>query len=163
MRAWNSFWKHSEDRFSHAESAEIAEAQSDKIIKSNMATFKNDPLSYKVIGCALEVYKTLGPGLLEKVYQKALMKELELKGLKAEMEVPVNIIYKGDEIGEGLRLDILVEDQLIIELKSVEELNAIHYKQLTSYLKLTGKKVGLLINFNVDDLMDGIHRIVNNY
>jgi GxxExxY protein len=147
----------------HAESAEIAEAQSDRIIKSNMATFKNDPLSYKVIGCALEVYKTLGPGLLEKVYQKALMKELKLKGLKAEMEVPVSVVYKGDEIGEGLRLDILVEDKLIIELKSVEELNAVHYKQLTSYLKLTGKKVGLLINFNVDDLMDGIHRMVNNY
>ena len=128
-----------------------------------MATIKNDPLSYKVIGCALEVYKTLGPGLLEKVYQKALMKELELKGLKAEMEVPISIVYKGDEIGEGLRLDILVENQLIIELKSVEELNPVHYKQLTSYLKLTGKKVGLLINFNVDDLMDGIHRIVNNY
>ena len=117
-----------------------------------MATFKNDPLSYKVIGCALEVYKTLGPGLLEKVYQKDLMKELELKGLKAEMEVPISVVYKGDEIGEGLRLDILVE-----------ELNAVHYKQLTSYLKLTGKKVGLLINFNVDDLMDGIHRVVNNY
>ena len=128
-----------------------------------MATHKNDPLSYKVIGCALEVYKTLGPGLLEKIYQKALMKELELKGLKAEMEVPINVVYKGDEIGEGLRLDILVEDQLIIELKSVEELNPVHYKQLTSYLKLTEKKVGLLINFNVDDLMDGIHRIVNNY
>ncbi len=128
-----------------------------------MATFKNDPLSYKVIGCALEVYKTFGSGLLEKVYQKALIKELELKGLKAEMEVPVNIIFKGDEIGEGLKLDILGEDQLIIELKSVEELNAIHYKQLTSYLKPTGKKVGLLINFNVDNLMDGIHRIVNNY
>ena len=128
-----------------------------------MATFKNDPLSYKVIGCALEVYKTLGPGLLEKVYQKALMKEFELKNIKAEMEVPIDIVHKGCEIGEGLRLDILVEDQLIIELKSVEELNAVHYKQLTSYLKLTGKKVGLLINFNVDDLMDGIHRIVNNY
>ena len=128
-----------------------------------MTTFKNDPLSYKVIGCVLEVYKTLGPGLLEKVYQKALMKELELKNLKAQMEVPIDIVYKGCEIGEGLRLDILVEDQLISELKSVEELNAVHYKQLTSYLKLTGKKVGLLINFNVDDLMDGIHRIVNNY
>ena len=128
-----------------------------------MANFKNDPLSYKVIGCALEVYKALGPGLLEKVYQKALMKEFELHGLKAETEVPVGIVYKGCEIGEGLRLDILVEDQLILELKSVEELNPVHYKQLTSYLKLTGKKVGLLINFNVDDLMDGIHRIVNNY
>ena len=130
---------------------------------SIMVTFKNDPLSYKVIGCALEVYKTLGPGLLEKVYQKALMKELELKGIKADMEVPISIVYKGDEIGEGLRLDILVEDKLIVELKSVEELNPVHFKQLTSYLKLTGKKVGLLINFNVDDLMDGIHRIVNNY
>ena len=128
-----------------------------------MTEYKNDTLSYKVIGCALEVYKTLGPGLLEKVYQKALMKELELKGLKAEMEVPVSIVYKEDEIGEGLRLNLLVENQLIIELKSVEELNPVHYKQLTSYLKLTGKKVGLLINFNVDDLMDGIHRIVNNY
>ena len=128
-----------------------------------MANFKNDPLSYKVIGCALEVYKALGPGLLEKVYQKALVKEFELQGLKAEVEVPIDIVYKGCEIGEGLRLDILVEDQLILELKSVEELIPVHYKQLTSYLKLTGKKVGLLINFNVDDLMDGIHRIVNNY
>lgn len=128
-----------------------------------MVAPKNDPLSYKVIGCALEVYKTLGPGLLEKVYQKALMKELELTGLKAEMEVPIIVEYKGYEIGEGLRIDILVEDKLIVELKSIEELNPVHYKQLTSYLKLTGKKVGLLINFNVDDLMDGIHRIVNNY
>ena len=162
MLRWNSSWKHSENNFLHAECAENAEARSDAK-NSNMVTFKNDPLSYKVIGCALEVYKTLGPGLLEKVYQKALMKELELKGLKAEMEVPISIVYKGDEIGEGLRLDILVEDKLIVELKSVEELNPVHYKQLTSYLKLTGKKVGLLINFNVDDLMDGIHRIVNNY
>ena len=162
MRRWNNSWKHSENDFFHAECAENAEARSDAN-NSNMVTFKNDPLSYKVIGCALEVYKTLGPGLLEKVYQKALMKELELKGLKAEMEVPISIVYKGDEIGEGLRLDILVEDKLIVELKSVEELNPVHYKQLTSYLKLTGKKVGLLINFNVDDLMDGIHRIVNNY
>lgn len=96
-----------------------------------MATIKNDPLSYKVIGCALEVYKTLGPGLLEKVYQKALMKEFELHNLKAEMEVPIDIVYKGSEIGDGLRLDIIVEDQLIIELKSVEELNSVHYKQLT--------------------------------
>ena len=128
-----------------------------------MVAPKNDPLSYKVIGCALEVYKTLGPGLLEKVYQKALMKELELTGLKAEMEVPIIVEYKGYEIGEGLRIDILVEDKLIVELKSIEELNPVHYKQLTSYLKLTGKKVGLLINFNVDDLMDGIHRIVNNF
>ncbi|MGP1445958.1 MAG: GxxExxY protein [Candidatus Limimorpha sp.] len=128
-----------------------------------MTNYKNDPLSYKVIGCAMEVYKTLGPGLLEKIYQKALMKELEIQNIKAEMEVPVSVVYKGFEIGEGLRLDILVEGQLILELKSVEELSIVHYKQLVSYLKLTDKKVGLLINFNVDDLMDGIHRVVNNY
>ena len=128
-----------------------------------MTNYKNDPLSYKVIGCAMEVYKTLGPGLLEKIYQKALMKELEIQNIKAEMEDPVSVVYKGFEIGEGLRLDILVEGQLILELKSVEELSIVHYKQLVSYLKLTDKKVGLLINFNVDDLMDGIHRVVNNY
>lgn len=128
-----------------------------------MTNYKNDPLSYKVIGCAMEVYKTLGPGLLEKIYQKALMKELEIQNIKAEMEVPVSVVYKGFEIGEGLRLDILVEGQLILELKSVEELSIVHYKQLVSYLKPTDKKVGLLINFNVDDLMDGIHRVVNNY
>ena len=128
-----------------------------------MVTFKNDPLSYKVIGCAIEVYKTLGPGLLESVYQKALMKELELNGISAESEVSVDVVYKGCNVGDGLRIDILVEDKLIVELKSVEELHPVHYKQITSYLKLTGKKVGLLINFNVDDLMNGIHRIVNKY
>lgn len=128
-----------------------------------MNNYKNDSLSYKVIGCAMEVYKTLGPGLLESVYQKALMKELELNNIYAESEVSVDIVYKGCNIGEGLRIDILVEDQLIIEIKSVEELHRVHYKQLTSYLKLTGKKVGLLINFNEADLMDGIHRIANKY
>ena len=128
-----------------------------------MNNYKNDSLSYKVIGCAMEVYKTLGPGLLESVYQKALMKELEINNIYAESEVSVDIVYKGCNVGEGLRIDILVEDQLIIEIKSVEELHRVHYKQLTSYLKLTGKKVGLLINFNEADLMDGIHRIANKY
>lgn len=128
-----------------------------------MTEYKNDTLSYKVIGCAMEVYKTLGPGLLESVYQKALMKELEINGIYAESEVSIDIVYKGCNVGEGLRIDILVEDKLIVELKSVEELHPVHYKQLTSYLKLTGKRVGLLINFNVDDLMEGIHRIVNKY
>lgn len=123
----------------------------------------NNSLSYKVIGCALEVYKTLGPGLLESIYEKALMKELKLKGLKAENQVPVEINYKGENLGEGLRMDILVEDSLVIELKSVDELKSVHYKQLLTYLNLTSKKVGLLINFNVNNLMDGIHRVVNNY
>ena len=123
----------------------------------------NDSLSYRVIGCALEVYKTLGPGLLESIYEKALLQELTANGLEAQSQVPVQIDYKGKELGDGLRMDILVEDRLIIELKSVEVLSPVHYKQLLTYLKLTGKKVGLLINFNVENLMDGIHRVVNNY
>lgn len=123
----------------------------------------NDSLSYRVIGCALEVYKTLGPGLLESIYEKALLQELTANGLEAQSQVPVQIDYKGKELGDGLRMDILVEDRLIIELKSVEVLLPVHYKQLLTYLKLTGKKVGLLINFNVENLMDGIHRVVNNY
>ena len=123
----------------------------------------NDSLSYRVIGCALEVYKTLGPGLLESIYEKALLQDLTANGLEAQSQVPVQIDYKGKDLGDGLRMDILVEDRLIIELKSVEVLLPVHYKQLLTYLKLTGKKVGLLINFNVENLMDGIHRVVNNY
>ena len=122
-----------------------------------------DDLSYRVIGCALEVYKTLGPGLLESVYEKALVIELTNKGIKAERQVPVNIFYKGVELSEGLRIDVLVEDSLVVELKSVDTLNKVHYKQLLTYLKITNKRVGLLINFNENNLMDGIKRIVNNY
>ena len=122
-----------------------------------------DDLSYRVIGCALEVYKTLGPGLLESVYEKALVIELTNKGIKAERQVPVNIFYKGVELGEGLRIVVLVEDSLVVELKSVDTLNKVHYKQLLTYLKITNKRVGLLINFNENNLMDGIKRIVNNY
>ncbi|MEG2820532.1 MAG: GxxExxY protein [Muribaculaceae bacterium] len=120
-----------------------------------------DPLSFKVIGCAMEVYKTLGPGLLESVYERALKHELELNGLRVECQVPITVNYKGIIIGDALKLDILIEDSLIIELKSVEELKPVHYKQLLTYLKLTNKKIGLLINFNVNDLMTGIKRIAN--
>ncbi len=123
----------------------------------------NDPLSYKVIGCALEVHKTLGPGLLESIYEKALLYELATNGLKTQRQVPVKIDYKGVNLGEGFRMDILVEDQLVIELKSVGELTPVHYKQLLTYLKMTGRKVGLLINFNVENLMEGVHRVVNNF
>ena len=120
-----------------------------------------DNLSYAVIGCAMEVYKTLGPGLLESVYEKALLLELRAEGFNVKSQVPIEIFYKGESLGEGLRLDILVEDNLIVELKSVENVSPVHYKQLLTYLKLTHKHVGLLINFNVDDLMKGIKRIVN--
>lgn len=122
-----------------------------------------DPLSYKIIGCAMEVYNTLGPGLLEAAYEKALTHELELNGLSVASQVPVEMNYKGVNLGEGLRLDLLVEDSIIIELKSVEELKPVHYKQLLTYLKLMDKRIGLLINFNVYDFREGIKRVVNEF
>ena len=122
-----------------------------------------DPLSYKIIGCAMEVYNTLGPGLLEAAYEKALIHELVLNGLSVASQVPVEMNYKGVNLGEGLRLDLLVEDSIIIELKSVEELKPVHYKQLLTYLKLMDKHIGLLINFNVYDFREGIKRVVNEF
>ena len=122
-----------------------------------------DPLSYKVIGCAMEVYNVLGPGLLETAYEKALIHELQINGLSVSSQVPVEMSYKGVNLGEGLRLDLLVEDSLIVELKSVDELKPVHYKQLLTYLKLLDKRIGLLINFNVNDFRDGIKRVINGY
>ena len=120
-------------------------------------------LSYQVIGCAMEVYRTLGPGLLETVYEKALIHELKLKGIPVRSQVEVEVNYKGVNIGDGLRLDLLVDDKLIVELKSVEELKPVHHKQLETYLKLTNRRLGLLINFNVSDIMDGVKRVINGY
>ena len=111
----------------------------------------------------MEVYNTLGPGLLESVYERALIHELQQNGLSVTSQVPIDMNYKGVNLGEGLRLDLLVENSLIVELKSVEELKPIHYKQLLTYLKLTNKHIGLLINFNVNDFRDGIKRVINGY
>lgn len=119
-------------------------------------------LSYKIIGSAMEVYKTLGPGLLESAYEKALVHELNLTGIPVQSQVGVEMSYKGVNIGEGLRLDLLVDNQIIVELKSVEELKPVHHKQLLTYLRLMDKRLGLLINFNVTDIMQGIKRVVNN-
>ena len=119
-------------------------------------------LSYKVIGCAMEVHKHLGPGLLESTYEKALIQELTLNGIPVQSQLEVQVNYKGMNISVGFRLDLLVNDELIVELKSVEELKPIHHKQLLTYLKLTNKQVGLLINFNTVSLTDGIKRVVNN-
>jgi GxxExxY protein len=120
-----------------------------------------DSLTYKIIGCAMEVYKQLGPGLLESVYEQALIQELKLNDIPVESQVEIKVNYKGINITDNLRLDLLVDDSVIVELKSVEELKPIHHKQLLTYLRLMNKKVGLLINFNTDNLMDGIRRIVN--
>ena len=122
-----------------------------------------DELSYKVIGCAIEVHRTLGPGLLESVYEKALMHELALNNIPVRSQVAVKANYKGLDVGEGLRLDLLVDEQLIVELKSVDDFKPVHHKQLLTYLKLMNKQLGLLINFNVCNLTDGVKRIVNNY
>ena len=122
-----------------------------------------DELSYKVIGCAMEVHKTLGPGLFENIYEQALVHELTLNGIPVKTQVEIEINYKGTNLGNGLRLDVLVGNTLIVELKSVEELKPLHHKQLLTYLRLTDKRVGLLINFNTENLKDGIKRIVNKY
>lgn len=120
-------------------------------------------ITYEIINCAYEVHNYLGPGLLESVYQKALVHELELRGYEVSSEVPVDIEYKGINVGDNLRLDILVEDEVVVELKSVENVQPVHKKQLLTYLKLLDLQVGLLINFNVALLREGITRIVNNY
>lgn len=119
-------------------------------------------LSYHIRGAAMEVYNTLGPGLLESVYHKALAYELVSRGLKVESEVPVNVYYKGCLIEGGFRMDLLVEDEVIVELKSVEDILPIHFKQLKTYMKLSGKENGVLINFNTYDFSHGIRLVKLN-
>ena len=116
---------------------------------------KSNTLAYKTIGCAMKVYSKLGPGLLESVYQKALLIELDKQGIGAESEVPIEVAYDGVDLGLGFRMDVLVEDILILELKSVSAFECIHYKQLSNYLHLTNLPLGYLINFNVDDFVVG--------
>lgn len=126
----------------------------------------DNELTYTIIGCALKVHSKLGPGLLESVYQKALMIELDNACLLAEEEVPLEVIYDGDNLGIGFRIDILVENEVILELKSVSSLEKVHFKQLQTYLKLANKPIGYLINFNSESLRIGheINRIINiNY
>lgn len=116
-----------------------------------------------VIDCALKLHKDLGPGLLESVYEAVLAKVLEQRGLKVERQKPVPICYQGIELNEGFRLDLLVDDQLIVELKSVETLHAVHPKQVLTYLRLMDLPLGLLINFGAPLLKDGLKRIVNKH
>lgn len=119
-----------------------------------------DDVAREVIGAAIEVHRHLGPGFCEAVYEAALIHELSLRRIPCRSQVPVRVGYKQICVGEG-RLDLLVADQLVVELKSVDQLAHIHRAQLLSYLKATGKQLGLLINFNVQLLRDGIKRIVS--
>lgn len=120
-------------------------------------------LSGIILDCSIEVHRNLGPGLLESVYEVCLCKELTLKGLKFQRQVLLPVNYKGENLDADYRIDLLVEDEIIIELKSVELMNPVYEAQLLTYLKLADKKLGLLINFNVPRLIDGFKRMLNGY
>ena len=121
----------------------------------------DNELTYEIRGAIFDVYNELGPGLLESVYEEALAFELNERGLEVVRQVEVPVIYKGNELKTHLRLDLLVNNQVIVELKSVEEMKPVFAKQLLTYLKLMDKRVGLLVNFNTNNLRESIKRIVN--
>lgn len=121
---------------------------------------END-VSYKIIGAAIELHRALGPGLLESVYEAALALDLREAGLDVKQQVDVPMRYKSLQFDRGYRLDLLVEDKVIVEIKSIEALAPVHYSQLLTYLRLSERKLGLLINFNSKILKNDIHRVVN--
>jgi GxxExxY protein len=118
-------------------------------------------ISYIIRGSAFKVYNALGPGLFESVYEIALKHELEQSGCKVENQIGIPLIYKDISFENGFRIDLLVNDLVIVEIKSVEALNPVHFKQVQTYLKMTNLKLGLLINFNSSNLASDIKRIVN--
>jgi len=122
---------------------------------------KEGILTGKIIGCAMEVHRQLGPGLLESVYEECLCHELKLASLEFERQWPLAINYKGVLVGNKLKIDLLVNNEVIVELKSVSKLESIHEAQLLTYLRIANKKWGLLINFNVPLLKQGIKRMAN--
>lgn len=126
-----------------------------------LRTSRVNEITRSIIGAAMKVHSALGPGLLESAYEACLLFELHGAGLKAEAQVPLPVIYRQVKLDLGYRLDLLVEDSVIVELKSVEAIEPVHKAQLLSYLKLSGKHVGLIINFNVVHLKDGIKRLVS--
>lgn len=118
-------------------------------------------ISYKIRGAIYNVFNAFGPGLLESVYSKSLQQELLREGLKVRREVGIPVFYLGERMDAGFRLDLLVEEKVIIEVKSVETLAEVHHKQVLTYLKLTGLKLAILVNFNVENISKGIFRKVN--
>lgn len=115
-----------------------------------------------IVDTAFHIHKKLGPGLLETVYEVVLAHGLKRRGLKIERQVPVSIVFEGLAFDEGFRADVIVEDKVIVELKSIEKILPVHKKQLLTYLRLTDKRLGLLINFGSELMRDGISRVVNN-
>jgi GxxExxY protein len=121
-----------------------------------------EELSYKTIGALINVHSKLGPGLLENIYQKALALELKEENLSFKSEAPIQVNYRGVDLGVSYRADFIIENQLILELKTVDYLLDVHRAQILTYMKLTGIKVGLLVNWNEDRIKDGIDRLVIN-
>jgi GxxExxY protein len=119
---------------------------------------EKDPLTEKVIGCAIEVHRDLGPGLLESTYEQCLAHELSINGIRFKLQEAIPVKYKAIQLDCGYRVDVLVEDSLILELKAVEQISGVHQAQLLTYMKLAKIRTGLLINFNVTKLIDGIKR-----
>jgi GxxExxY protein len=120
-----------------------------------------DPLTHRIIGAAIEVHRVLGPGLLESAYEECLCRELALCDLPFERQVPLPVVYKGTHLDCGYRMDIVVARSVVLEIKSVDGLAPIHDAQLLTYLKLSGLRTGLLLNFNVTVLKDGMKRLVH--
>ncbi len=121
----------------------------------------DNEITYEIRGAIYDVYKALGPGLLESVYEEALAFELSQRGLHIERQRTIPIVYKGVELHSPLRLDLLVEGQVIVELKSVEEMKKVFRKQLLTYLRLMNLHVGILVNFNTDNILTSMERVVN--
>ncbi|WP_288368677.1 GxxExxY protein [uncultured Roseivirga sp.] len=119
-------------------------------------------ISYKIIGTAIDLHRNVGPGLLESAYENALAYDLRESGLEVKQQLPLPFHYKEVKMDVGYRVDLLIENKVIVEVKSVETLVPVHYAQLLTYLKLSDKKLGLLINFNSKILKNEIHRVVNN-
>ena len=124
---------------------------------------KINRITEKIIGCAIEIHRNLGPGLLESAYEECLCYELKQVGLEFKRQVPLPVIYKGINLECGYRMDIVIEDLVIVEIKAIERILPVHEAQLLSYLKIYNKKVGLLMNFHVPILKSGLKRIVNNF
>jgi len=123
---------------------------------------KENEISFVIRGAIFKIFQALGPGLLESAYQKILAFELIKAGLNVKQQVALPIIYESEHLEAGYRIDLLVEEKVIIEIKSVENLSEVHHKQLITYLKLSGKKLGLLVNFNSSKIEESIFRKVNN-
>ena len=126
------------------------------------ARTKEDTLSHEIIGAAIEVHRHLGPGLLESAYETCLARELSVRGVRFEKQKPLPLSYKGVKLDAGYRLDLVVAECVVVEVKSVAQLMRLHEAQLLSYLKLGGYKLGILLNFNVEVMRQGIKRVVLN-